>query len=140
MRYNLEFIEDEIILTADKQGRFQSIEKLLEDVVHLKSLYKVCAVRVNNTNGEKVEVQKLSSSEVAAMIDEPLVRKCPDCNVPMVDGFCYSSDKLKKFWSKNFPAQDLIFEDLDEQAFVVVKDDRKQKAFRCKDCGITLIS
>ena len=57
----------------------------------------------------------------------------------MVDGYCLSTDKLKSFWRKQIHAQDMIFESMENEASLVIKDDEKKMAFRCQDCGLTLI-
>ena len=141
MNYSLEFVETEIIITADKFGRFASIEKLIDDVKHLSSTYRVDAVRVNDVTGEIVDVDKMELEEIQSKLTFPKSKECPTCNSEMTEGICYTTTSLKSFFWFGLSAQDLVFKSKedDTEAETVIENNKVKSSFKCQDCGLTLI-
>ena len=109
MRFSVEFESLEIIIKADPDGQFVSFQRLKEHIEHLINMYKVRAIKVNNTEGAEISFESLSDDEVLELIDFSEPRKCPECRAVMEDGTCYTQSTLTGFLAFGWSYKSLFF-------------------------------
>ena len=151
MKFNLEFVETEIVISAAQDGRFPTIEKLKEDVVNLQKHYRVDAVRVNDKNGACVNFDDDDLAKVVSLLIIPAIKplrnrdqdsikdySCPECSSTMENGYVTSNHSIR--WAKDKSEGNYIgvnAETLTPFSLIAIKNP-KCIGLRCRDCGIVL--
>lgn len=139
MKFSVDFIDSVIVIKANPDGQFVSFKRLKEHVLHLASLYKVNAVKVNSISGLEVCVKSQSDDDILSLIDFPEPRKCPECSTVMEDGTCYTQSTLTGFLAFGWSYKNLFFKARHGKPKVIVHNGEQKSSFHCQSCGLTLI-